>query len=45
MSEAQQLQSTLQQQRIVLNIDNSDSIRHVENLAARIGFVYLFKYY
>lgn len=41
--EAQQLLRALQQQRVVLNIDNSDSINHIESLIHSIG-ANLFKF-
>uniref|UniRef100_A0A915CN38 CRAL-TRIO domain-containing protein n=1 Tax=Ditylenchus dipsaci TaxID=166011 RepID=A0A915CN38_9BILA len=36
IAEANQLHAALQQQRVVLNVDNSEAIRHVENLARNI---------
>lgn len=37
MLEAQQLRSALEQQRQCLNVDNSETIRHIDGLVARIG--------
>lgn len=41
MSEAQQLRGALQQQRILLHVDNSESIRHVETLVGRVEVAHM----
>jgi hypothetical protein len=37
MSEAKQLFTALQQQKVLLSVDNADSLRHIEGLVKNIG--------